>query len=263
MNRYLIKSALSAVVACWALCPIAPAGAQVRSGNQGETYASIATLPDWSGVWAIPFDAFIADASRKMNPNEPSAPQWTPDYAARMQAAINLFMGKDPAIPLPPFNAESCAPHGMPSVMGYAFAIEFLFTPGRVTILLEQDSTIRRVYTDRRTHDTDPDLSYAGESIGHWEGETLVIHTTAITPKSELLAPLKASGHTEVTERVHLRDKNHLQIDTVVEDPIALKAPWRYSLVYERSDSGFFERVCLDNNRDVNGGEPNLTPPNK
>jgi hypothetical protein len=145
--------------------------------------------------------------------------------------------------------------------MGYAFAAEFLFTPGRVTILLEQDSTVRRIYTDRRAHTSDPDVSYAGESIGHWEGETLVVHTTAITAKAELIAPLKSSGKTQVIERIHLKDKNHLQIDTTVEDPIALKARWRYSRLYERSDSGFFERVCLDNNRDVNGGEPNLTPP--
>ena len=101
----------------------------------------------------------------------------------------------------------------------------------------------------------------AGESIGHWEGETLVVDTTAITHKAELRAGVKTSGRAHVTERIRLRDKDHLQIDTVVEDPIALKAPWRYSRIHERSNPGFFERVCLDNNRDVHGGDVNLIPP--
>ena len=128
-------------------------------------------------------------------------------------------------------------------------------------MLLEQDSMVRRIYTDGRAHTDDPDVSYAGESIGHWEGETLVVDTTAITHKAELRAGVKTSGQAHVTERIHLKDKDHLQIDTVVEDPIALKAPWRYSRIYERSNSGFFERVCLDNNRDVTAPSVNLTPP--
>ena len=86
-----------------------------------------------------------------------------------------------------------------------------------------------------------------------------MVDTTAISPKAELQAGVKTSGKAHVTERIHLKDKDHLQIDTVVDDPIALKAPWRYRRLYDRSDSGFFERVCLDNNRDVNGGEPDLT----
>ena len=145
--------------------------------------------------------------------------------------------------------------------MRYAFAIEFIFTPGRVTILGELDSLVRRIYTDGRAHARDPELSYAGESIGHWEGETLVVHTAAISPNAELLAGLRGSGRTQVTERIRLQDRTHLQIDTIVEDPVALTAPWRYSRVHERIAPRFFENHCQDNNRDVNGDEPDLTPP--
>ena len=162
---------------------------------------------------------------------------------------------------VPRQNFENCLPTGMPNVMRYAFAIEFVLTPGRVTILHELDSQVRRIYTDGRAHARDPELSYAGESIGHWEGETLVVHTTAISPKAELLAGLRGSGRTQVTERIRLRDRTHLQIDTVVEDPLALTAPWRFSRVYERIAPRFFENHCQDNNRDVNGDEPDLTPP--
>ncbi len=49
-------------------------------------------------------------------------------------------------------------------------AFEFLFTPGRVTVLGEMDGNrLRRIWTDRRGHPDDPDLSFHGDSIGHWE----------------------------------------------------------------------------------------------
>ena len=203
-------------------------------GRQGDSYASIAALPDWRGAWVVPFEAFVTENARQRDPKDPSAPLLTPDYAA-MQAASS------PDNPTRrPSNGESCLPTGMPNVMRYAFAIEFVFSPGRVTMLLEQDSTIRRIYTDGRAHTDDPDVSYAGESIGHWEGDTLVVDTTAISPKAELRAGVRTSGKAHVTERIHLKDKDHLQIDTVVEDPIALKAPWRYSRLYDRFDAALF-----------------------
>jgi hypothetical protein len=149
----------------------------------------------------------------------------------------------------------------MPNVMRYPFAIEFIFTPGRVTILGELNSLTRRIHTDGRPHARDPELTYTGESIGHWEGDTLVVHTRAISPNAEILAGQRGSGRTEVTERIRLVDAMHLRIDTVVEDAGVLAAPWRYSRVYERIPPRFFENHCQDNNRDVNGDEPDLTPP--
>jgi hypothetical protein len=181
----------------------------------------------------------------------------TPPYAAMWQAYTQSTPGK-PRQRIS--NGEACLPTGMPNVMRYAFAVEFLMTPGRVTMVLEQ-SAVRRIYTDGRAHEPDPDLTYHGESIGHWEDQTLVVHTTAISPRAELRAGVHTSGQAQITERIHLKDKDHLQIDTVLEDPVALKGPWRTSRVYERSRPVFFERICLDNNRDVEGGEPDLTPP--
>lgn len=146
--------------------------------------------------------------------------------------------------------------------MRFAFGIEFLFTPQRVTMLLEQGPTIRRIFTDGRGHSSDPDLSYAGESIGHWEGDTLVVDTTGITPKALLAPGFNSSGQMHIVERIALADRTHLRIDTVVEDPVLLRAPWRYSRIYERSDGRWFERYC-DSNRDGADSEPDLTPPAK
>jgi hypothetical protein len=230
----------------------ATSAGQVRlPGPQGDTYASIAQLPDWSGAWVIPFGEFARENGRQRVPDDPNAARLTPRYA-EMAAAYPARRHS---------NSEACLPTGMPNVMRYAFAVEFLFTPGRVTILLEQDSTIRRVYTDGRPHTSDPDPTFTGESIGNWEGQTLIVDTTGISARAELLAGVPTSGKAHVVERIRRLDDRHLQIDTVIEDPEALMTPWRRTRIYERSDTTFFERICQDNNRDVDGGEPNLIAP--
>jgi hypothetical protein len=227
---------------------------QSTSSSPGDTYASIATLPDWSGVWVIPFEAFARENARERVPGSSTGPILTPEEATKRAALAQRILSGDGQ------SNVLCVPGGMPSVMRFAFGVEFLFTPGRVTMLLEQGPTIRRIYTDGRTHTSDPDLTYAGESIGHWEGETLVVDTTGITPRARITNGVYGSGKTRIVERIHLADRTHLQIDTVVEDPLILQAPWRHTRIYERSDSGWFERYC-DNNRDGNDAEPDLTPP--
>jgi hypothetical protein len=124
--------------------------------------------------------------------------------------------------------------------MWFSFAIEFLPNPGRLTMLLEQGSTIRRIYTDGRAQPADAEPTWAGNSIGHWEGETLVVRTTQIRAPREQRGFLMTSDKAVVTERIRLRDKDHLQIDTVVDDPVTLLEPWRSTRVYERSNAGFF-----------------------
>jgi hypothetical protein len=210
-------------------------------GPQGTTYASIGQLPDWSGTWAMP------DQERGEFLNSPAAvAPYLAGYAERAKP--------------PKANPAVCLPTGMPGIMAVPLGFEFLFTPGRVTILSEEGPTIRRVYTDGRSHMADPDLTYAGDSIGHWEGSTLVIDTTAIRPKSEYFRGIKTSGQAHVVERITRVDRDHMRVDTVVEDAGALSRPWHYSFVYIRSDTGFIESYYCDDNRDANG-EPDLQPP--
>lgn len=210
-------------------------------GAQGDTYQSIAKLPDWAGTWAKP-DHRPAKGSPESSP--PFRPDYKPVVLAQAQKG----------------NAEMCLPGGMPVIMGVPLGYEFLFTPGRVTILIEEGPSIRRVFTDGRGHSADPDPTYNGESIGHWEGATLVVDTTSIRPKSQIFMGVKTSGQTHVVERIHLIDHDHLAVETLVEDPIALTMPWRYSWTYVRSKVPFLESYYCDDDRDANG-EPNLQPP--
>jgi hypothetical protein len=217
------------------------AGTNTWPGPQGQSYATLGKLPDWSGTWAMP------DRERGVFLNSPAAAApYLEGYAARSKPPVA--------------NPAMCVTTGMPGVMAVPLGFEFLFTPGRVTILAEEGPTIRRVFTDGRAHSEDPDLTYAGESIGHWEGATLVVDTTAIRAKSEYFRGVKTSGAAHVVERFSLVDHDHMQVDTVVNDPGALTKPWHYSFTYIRSDTGFIESYYCDDNRDANG-EPDLKPP--
>jgi hypothetical protein len=237
--------------------------AQPRSGPQGDSYESIAKLPDWSGVWVLPWASFSAENIGMRRPGDPLAPRLAGEAAAALSAwRAQVATGRpSEGAALLRQNGELCLPTGMPNVMRYAFGIEFLFTPGRVTILLENDGATRRVYTDGRGHDPDALATFLGESIGYWRDGTLVIDTTAISPKAELLAGIHSSGRAHVVEQIRLDEHGNLAIDAVIEDPLALAAPWHTRRTYERSSVPISEHTCADNNRDRGDGDPDLTPP--
>jgi len=240
MKRYRVAR-FSGFMALIAVGPPLFAAPTTWPGPQGNTYASLERLPDWSGTWAMP----DRERSDFLNSEAAAAP-YLDGYAARSKAPV-----ANPAL---------CITTGMPGVMAVPLGFEFLFTPGRVTILAEEGPTIRRVFTDGRAHSRDPDLTFAGESIGHWEGNTLVIDTTAIRAKSEYFRGVKTSGAAHVVERISRVDRDHMLVDTVVNDSGALSKPWHYSFTYVHSDTAFIESYYCDDNRDANG-EPDLQPP--
>jgi hypothetical protein len=118
-------------------------------------------------------------------------------------------------------------------------AVEFLFTPGRVTILGEFDGNrLRRVYTDGRGHPADPDLTFNGHSVGRWEGDTLVVDTVAILPETFLpigqSVALPNNGDTHIVERIRLVAPDALLFDLTVTAPRQLSAPWHLTRKFIR-----------------------------
>lgn len=124
-----------------------------------QQWADLARLPDWSGVWAPD----IGDQFWQAKANQPP-------WNARAAARISVML-KDEAAGQPHGIFTNCLPYGMPGLMLVTHnALEFLFTPGRVTVLGESDGNrLRRIYTDGRAHAADPDPSFHGDSVGHWE----------------------------------------------------------------------------------------------
>jgi hypothetical protein len=207
-----------------------------------QQWADLGKLPDWSGVWAPAVRN--QEAQVRNNP-----PPWTPKAAAEM---VQMFAEEKAGHPRPLF--VECLPEGMPAWMLITHnALEFLFTPGRVTILGESDGNrLRRIYTDGRPHPEDPDPTFHGHSVGHWEGETLVVDTMGVLPQSYLAVSeavgVPNNGDMHITERIHLQGTDFLHDDLEIIAPKILTKPWQTTRVFFRQRERKYEFVegnCL------------------
>jgi len=214
--------------------------------------AARAALPDWSGTW-FPTGSKAADPNAGATPSaDPSVIQLTAKALA-MRAAVK-------ADPHWIENAARCVPRGMPSDMAPPnMAVEFLLSPERVTTIAE-NGFVRRIYTDGRRHPADPDPTFAGNSVGRWEADTLVVDTIAITSDAELAPQVYETGKTRIEERMRRISPDRFEIDGSVTDPDLLKRPWTYRQLFRRATTPMGEFVCTQNNRDGTG-KVDLTPP--
>ena len=166
-------------------------------------------------------------------------PPWTPKVSAQI---IQMFAEEKAGHPRPLF--VECLPEGMPSWMLITHnALEFLFTPGRVTVLGESDGNrLRRIYTDGRPHPYDPDPTFHGHSIGHWEGVTLVVDTVGILPQSYLAISEAVgapnNGDMRVIERIHLQGTDFLHDDLEIIAPRIPTTPWKTTRIFSANANG-------------------------
>jgi hypothetical protein len=141
-----------------------------------------------------------------------------------------------------------CYPPGTPRIYLHPFPVEIIQTPGRVQMLFEYDHLVRQIYTDGRGHRTDLAASWMGDSIGHWEGKTLVVETNNFNDRTWIdRIGVPHSEEMKLIERIYVNDKNELQVDMRVEDPKALAKPWEFSRYYRKTDWTIDELVCEDN----------------
>src|SRR5207244_2023490 len=130
------------------------------------------------------------------------------------------------AVPREDSAAANCLPPGMPGIMGQPYPMEFLMTPGLVTIVIEAYQQVRHIYTDGRPLPADPDPKFHGTSIGRWEGDTLVVETVGFSPQTQIAANTPHSGKMKIVERFTLLDPDAMSIETTITDPEALAAPF-------------------------------------
>ena len=148
-------------------------------------------------------------------------------------------------------DTANCVPPGMPQIMTQPYPVEFLFTPGKVTVAVEAYSQMRRIYVDGRPHMEDPDPTYQGDSIGHWEGDTLVVDSIAFIPNSYIAPGTNHSDQMRIEERIRRVGADDMEIRTTIYDPKALLEPWSVTRFYKRhTDWDLKEYICTQNNRD-------------
>ena len=132
-------------------------------------------------------------------------------------------------------------------------AFEILETPGRLTFLGEgEGNNLRRIYTDGRKHPDDPDANLFGHSVGHWEGDTMVIDTIAVAPEAFIAVSegvgIPNNGDMHIVERIHLAKPGVLADDMVITAPHVLSAPWKTTRYYTKSNYEILEGECAVGN---------------
>jgi hypothetical protein len=144
-----------------------------------------------------------------------------------------------------------CLPDGMPQMMFAIYPLEILQTPGRVTIIEEAFSQVRRIYLDEpqvKVSDVAP--GYYGHSVGHWEGDTLVVNTVGVKESVLGYRSMPHSDQMRVTERIRLAGPDILWDQITVEDPKALEKPWTFTFGYRRTPNYKMQEYVCENNRD-------------
>jgi hypothetical protein len=184
----------------------------------------------------------IADLS---NPN---LKLWVKEY---MKKDIDdILAGKKSA-----FTAQSsCVPSGVPFFMGYGGPdpIVFLQTPKEVWMLWREDNQTRRIFMDV-PHSANLKPSWYGESVGHYEGDTLVVDTIGLSDKT--VVDIYRTPHTEklhVVERWRMIDGGKMmEVIFTVEDPDSFNEPWIGMRRYRRVEQGPDEKICAENNVNI------------
>jgi len=147
---------------------------------------------------------------------------------------------------------QSCRPAGVPNYMLFGGPFYFVQTPKEVLILFEGNAEVRRVYLDV-PHSKTPKPSWYGESVGHYEGDTLIVDTIGLNNKTYL--DNYRTPHTEklhVVERWKLIDDTTLGVTIAVDDPDTFYEPWMATQRYRRiSRPRPYEEACAENNQSL------------
>ena len=148
--------------------------------------------------------------------------------------------------------AGFCLPPGLPRLMMLGlFPVQIIQTPRQVVILFEYMNVFRVIPLNTK-HPDDMVPTYLGDSVGHWEGDTLVVDVTGFNDKTWLTAT--GTFHSDalhLTERLTRVDKDQINYDATMEDPKVLTRLWTvHSTMMLREGTRVQEYICAENNLD-------------
>ena len=212
-----------------------------RVSAQGTTPASAASsasVPDLSGVWSGVLSNNLAAKG-----TQPPLTAW-----GLAQMKINKPAHGEGSTTVSTDPVDKCFPPGIPRLYYHPFPMEILQVPGRVLMVFEYDHFVRNIYTDGRQHPADLSPTWMGDSIGHWEGDTLVVDTIGFNERTWLdRSGLPHSDALHLTERIHRADHNTLVDDMTIDDPKAYTQPWTAKRTFALKPKwNIMEFVCLD-----------------
>jgi hypothetical protein len=151
-----------------------------------------------------------------------------------------------------------CVPDGVPRVLATPYPFEIFQVPaGQVTFLYEMNHQVRVIVMDRplpKLESLVTDLRYNGHSIGHWDGDTLVVESTGFNDRTFLDASgLPHSEDMSTVERIR-KTGNGLEDVITIHDPQMYAKEWQVRFVYDqRDDVRLEDYACNDTHRDLSG----------
>ena len=136
----------------------------------------------------------------------------------------------------------------MPTMMGAMFPMEILQSRGQITIIEEAFTQVRRILMDQPQKSIDEvEPGFYGRSVGHWEGETLVVDTIGVK-ESVRFQNMPHSPQMRITERMKLVSPTVIWNEITIDDPVMLEKPHTYTVAYRRMPNyTLLEYVCEDN----------------
>ena len=248
------------VAAMWALAAVAQAAAptQMKNPLYGDP-----SHPNLSGMWnpefaylGPPIGAAAAPPGAPPGmppggghfpPGPPPGPQLTPPYAKRFAEWKRKF---DTDGSQEPDTVTRCLAFGMPRFG--TMPVEIIQTPGQITMNLGVLHDIRRIYLDGIGHTPGADPSFNGDSVGHWDGDTLVVETNNIRAGTLDRNGVPYSDKLTAVERFRRISPTRLEIETTLTDPEAFVTPFKTKTAYVLMPPGSrFEEYICENNKDL------------
>jgi hypothetical protein len=198
--------------------------------------------PDLSGVWDAD-RSYLVNLAKDLKPDAVQMQPWA--AAIYKERAAGLHAHEEPD--------ANCLPQGVPKIDAAPVPWKLIQMPNEVVILYEAFTQFRQIHMDGRKLPVDPNPIWLGYSVGHWDGDTLVVESNGFNGK----AWLDQSGHPateklKVTEKFHRKDFGHMDLEITIDDPGAYTKPWT---VKESptlaADTELLEFVCSENEQDI------------
>jgi len=229
------------------------ASAQTKQTSKTSTVADSGQAHDLSGVWMQDLGRPATVRERywiyELTQDEPPMTDWGKTQYKNAKSSFGahpypLAETNDPIY-------HTCSPPGLPRIYLHPFPMQIVQVPGEVIMLFEYDSIRHQIFTDGRAHDNALGPLWMGDSIGHWEGNTLVADTVNFNEKTWL----DDGGHPHsdalhIIERFRRPDFGHIELQLTIDDPKAYTKPWSVKLPWEFvPDTELLDWVC-ENEKD-------------
>ena len=221
--------------------------------------------PDLSGVWQAAYAApgenerLFGDVFKNIVPGDDPRmfSKYFLDILADFKPEESPMRPEAAALFRKHSNLESpstrCVPQGIPrGDLDNYLPFKIIQTRGVMAVLYEESNTYRQIYTDSRKLPNDPQPTWMGYSVGHWEGDTLVVDSAGFNDQGWL----DASGHPQseelrIRERFQRRDFGHMDLELTIDDPkMYTKLFTVKTTEVLLPDSDVLEYVCTENERD-------------